>query len=145
MREIAMSRTTTSLRLDDELKGQLDELASLEGTTVSALIERYVREGLRMSKHRGIIFNPGPSGRRATLSAGPDVWEVASALRNHSGTEAEKTAALAEEFGIHPRQIEVALNYMAAYPEEIESRVRANDQAWEEIERLEIERKRLLA
>jgi hypothetical protein len=141
-----MGRSTTSLRLDDELREQLNSLAAAEGTTLTVLIERFIREGLRMSKHPGIIFNSGPSGRRATLAAGPDVWEVASALRRFKrGSEAERIADLAREFGLHPRQIEAALSYMAAYPEEIEARVQANDRGLEEVERITAERTRLLA
>lgn len=44
-------------------------------------------------------------------------------------------AALAEEFGLHERQVVVALNYAAAHREEIEARVRANDRALQEAER----------
>jgi hypothetical protein len=53
-------------------------------------------------------------------------------------------AALAREFGIHERQVMIALNYAAAHREEIDARVRANDRAFEESERLVSERKRLL-
>jgi predicted nucleic acid-binding protein len=43
-----------------------------------------VREGLACAAHPGIVFKPGPSGRRAALAGGPDVWEIAAALR-HTG------------------------------------------------------------
>jgi hypothetical protein len=35
-----------------------------------------------MDDHPGIVFRDGPTGRRAGLAAGPDVWEVVSALRS---------------------------------------------------------------
>ncbi|MDQ3972935.1 MAG: hypothetical protein M3276_01075 [Actinomycetota bacterium] len=53
--------------------------------------------------------------------------------------------ALAEEFGLHERQVVIALNYAAAHREQIEARVRANDRAPEEAERVAAERQRLLA
>ncbi|MGH8906746.1 MAG: hypothetical protein ACRD0K_09570 [Egibacteraceae bacterium] len=106
-----MGRSTTSLRLDDDLRGRLVEAANAEGTTVTALVERFVQEGLAIAAHPGIVFKPGPSGRRAALAGGPDVWEIASALRHTSGTESERVAALSEEFGIHERQVVVALRY----------------------------------
>jgi hypothetical protein len=140
-----MARSTTSVRLPDELRKHLAAVAAEEGTTVTDLIERFVREGLACAEHPGIVFQPGPSGRRAALAGGPDVWEIISALRHTNGTESQKVAALATEFGIHERQIAIALNYAAAHREEIEQRVRANDTAMDEAERLAGERQRLLA
>ena len=140
-----LTRTTTSLRLDDELRERLATLAETEGTSVTSLVERFLREGLTVAEYPGIVFKPGPNGRRAALAGGPDVWEIASALRQTSGTEAERIAALAQEFGVHERQVVIALNYAAANEEEIEARVRANDEALEKAERVAIGRQRLLA
>lgn len=143
--EVVMARATTSVRLDDELRGRLTAAAAAEGTTVTELIERFVREGLASAAHPGIVFKPGPSGRRAALAGGPDVWEIAAALRHVAGSEAARIAALAEQFGIHERQVVIALNYAAAHRDEVEARVRANDRALEEAERVAVERERLLA
>ncbi|MBI4218771.1 MAG: hypothetical protein HY682_01410 [Chloroflexi bacterium] len=140
-----MTRSTMSLRLDDELRERLAAAAEAEGASVTSLVERFVREGLAVAEHPGIVFKPGPSGRRAALAGGPDVWEIASALRFTSGTESARVAALAEEFGIAQRQVVIALNYAAAQREEIDARIRANDRALEEAERVAAERKRLLA
>ena len=140
-----MGRSTTSLRLDDELRERLAEAAAAEETTVTALVERFAREGLAVAAHPGIVFKPGPSGRRAALSGGPDVWEIASALRHTSGTETERIAALADEFGLHQRQVVLALNYAAAHREEITARIHGNDRALHAAELLAGERQRLLA
>jgi hypothetical protein len=140
-----MARSTTSIRLSDELRRQLAAAAGDEDTTVTDLIERFVREGLACAEHPGIVFKPGPSGRRAALAGGPDVWEIASALRHVTGSEARKMAAIAEEFGLHERQVVIALNYAAAHRGEIDARVAANDRAMEEAERVAGERERLLA
>ena len=140
-----MSRSTTSLRLDDDLRLRLSALAEAEGTSVTALVERLLREGLAVAEHPGTVFKPGPSGRRASLAGGPDVWEIAAALRHTSGTEAERVRALVQVFGLHERQVVIALNYAASNREEIEARVRANDEALAEAERIAGERQRLLA
>jgi len=142
---VPMARTTTSLRLNDELREQLAAAAASEGTTVTALVERFVREGLATAAHPGVVFKAGSSGRRAALAGGPDVWQIASALRHTSGSESRRVKALAEEFGLHPRQVVVALNYAAAHREEIEDRVMANDRALAEAERTAADRERLLA
>ena len=112
---------------------------------MTELVERYVREGLAVARHPGIVFKPGPSGRRAALAGGPDVWEIASALRHVRGSEAKRLQALARQFGIHERQVTIALNYAAAHRDEIEDRLHANDEALEESERVARERERLLA
>ncbi len=140
-----MARSTTSIRLDDELRRQLGAQASAEDTTVTELIERFVREGLASAAHPGIVFKPGPAGRRAALAGGPDVWEVIAALRHTRGSESERMAAVAEQLGLHERQVLLALEYAAAYRAEIEARVDANDEALAHAERLAAERQRLLA
>jgi uncharacterized protein (DUF433 family) len=140
-----MARSTTGVRLDDVLRERLGAAAAAEGTTVTELIERFVREGLAGAAHPGIVFKPGPSGRRAALAGGPDVWEIAAALRHVTGTEATRVAMLAEQFGLHERQVVIALSYAAAHRDEIEQRIRANDRALEEAERIAAERARLLA
>jgi hypothetical protein len=140
-----MHRSTTSFRLDDELRQRLVALAKADGISLTSLVERLLKEGLASARHPGIVFKPGPSGRRAALADGPDVWEIAAALRQTSGSEAARVTALAQEFGLHERQITIALSYAAANREEIEARVRANDAAMVETERHAGERKRLLA
>lgn len=140
-----MARSTTSIRLDDELRGRLAAQAAAEGTNVSELIERFVREGLACAAHPGIIFKPGPAGRRAALAGGPDVWEVVGALRHTTGSESERVAALAEQFGVHQRQVTIALNYAAAHRGEVDARVDANERALAQAEAIDRERRRLLA
>lgn len=140
-----MSKSTTSIRLDDELRRRLAAAAAVEGVTITELIERFVREGLATADHPGIVFKPGPSGRRAALAGGPDVWEIVAALRHVGGRERQRVAQLARQFGVHERQIVIALNYTAAHREEIEDRIEANDRDLAEAERVAVERERLLA
>jgi hypothetical protein len=78
------------------------------------------------------------------LAGGPDVWEIAAALRSTAGTESERVGALASEFGIHERLVVIALNYAAANREEIAARISANDRALDRAEQAASERKRLL-
>jgi hypothetical protein len=143
--EETMARSTTSLRLDDELRGKLAARAESERTTITSVVETMLREGLAMAEHPGVVFRPGYTGRRAALAAGPDIWTIASALRRMSGPESTQIAALAQEFGLHERQVIIALDYIAAHRDEIAAEVAANDRALDELERIAAERKRLLA
>ena len=75
---------------------------------VTELIDRFVREGLACGAHPGIAFKSGPSGRRAALAGVPDVWEIVVTLDHTSGSETKRVARLAEESGLHRRQIVIA-------------------------------------
>lgn len=140
-----MGKSTTSVRLDDELRRELARMAAREGSTVTELIERFLREGLAIAAHPGVVFKGGPSGRRAALAGGPDVWEIVAALRHTPGPETRRVARIAEQFGLHQRQVVIALNYAADHPDEIGARVEANEQALADAERIAAERQRLLA
>ncbi|MBO0682126.1 MAG: hypothetical protein J2P45_03135 [Candidatus Dormibacteraeota bacterium] len=79
-----------------------------------------------MEDHPGIIFRDGPTGRRAALAAGPDVWEVIETLQGTglSGHEAE--AATAEWGDLAPVQVRAALQYYASHRDEVEARIAFN-------------------
>ena len=71
-----------SLRLEDDTFEQLDNQSRQTGQTRSNLARTLLEEGLRMGAHPGIVFRPGPVGRRPGLASGPDVWEVAQVIRD---------------------------------------------------------------
>lgn len=137
-------RTTTSLRLPDDVRERLATAAEQQGTTVTALVERYAREGMATEAHPGIVFKPGPSGRRAALAGGPDVWEVVAALRAATGTEQQRVDTVADQLGLHPRQVTIALGYAADQPDEVDSRIAANEAALADAERAHEAREHLL-
>jgi hypothetical protein len=47
---------------------------------MSSVTNLFVDEALRAEEHPGITFRPGPTGRRAGIVGGPDVWEVIDTL-----------------------------------------------------------------
>jgi hypothetical protein len=141
---MAASRAT-SYRLDPLIKARLESRARAEGLSERALLERLVAEGLDTLQHPGIVYRDGPTGRRAALAVGPDVWEVISALRYTKGSEERRVAALAEQFGLHPRHIRTAIDFAAVHKEDIEAQVAANDAAAEEARLLAERRARLMA
>ncbi|MGQ0466968.1 MAG: hypothetical protein ACT4QG_16815 [Sporichthyaceae bacterium] len=124
-----MAARATSYRLDPEIKARLEKQAKAENMSERALLERLISEGLATLRHPGIVYRDGPSGRRAALATGADVWEIASALRHTKGREKERIAQLAEQFGQHPAHIRVALDFAALHREEVDARVAANDAA----------------
>ncbi len=138
------TRKTTSLRLPEELHERLIGVAEQQDTTLTALVERYAREGLATDAHPGIVFRSDPTGRRAALAGGADVWEIIDTLAATTGTEQDCVMAMADQFGIHPRQVTIALGYAADHPEEIEARIAANHRALTRAEVRHQARRRLL-
>jgi hypothetical protein len=111
-----------SVRIDDRLAQKLKLSASAAGETVSDRLRRYAEEGARRDEHPLITFRDGPTGRRAGLINGPDVWEIAMWIDDLTDVK-DPAATLAREAPVTRGQIDVALRYRAAYPEEVQARI----------------------
>jgi hypothetical protein len=111
-----------SVRLDEGLAERLRLRARAAGESLSDRLRRYAEEGARRDEHPLITFRDGPTGRRAGLVGGPDVWEVAMWL-DDLADEADPPATLAEDGVVSRPQIDAALRYRAAYPDEIDARI----------------------
>jgi len=115
-----------SARLDPALVDRLERRAARAGLNKSRLTERYIDEGLRMEDHPGIVFRDGPSGRRAGLAAGPDVWEVIAAVQA-GDLQGEAAVEAAAAWGdLDPTQVRAAVGYWVEYPDEIDARIHRN-------------------
>jgi len=123
--------TPVSTRYAPATLSRLERRARDEGSSRSALIQRYVAEGLEMDEHPGIVFRSGPAGRRPGLVGGPDVWEVVAVFRSFD--DVEKTA----DWLVQPRTaIDTALGYYEARRAEIDDWIRRNEEAAEAAERV---------
>lgn len=111
-----------SVRLDDTLAERLRLRARAAGESLSDRLRRYAEEGARRDEHPLITFRDGPTGRRAGVVGGPDVWEIAMWLEDLSAEE-NPAAVLAAEQNLSRALIDAALRYRDAYPEEIEARI----------------------
>jgi hypothetical protein len=133
-----------SIRFEDALLTRLRRRAqAVPGGSTSGLVQRLVDEGLRMQEHPGVIFKDGPTGRRAAIAFGPDVWEIIKFLREIDERGEHAVAAAAEVFNIDPVWATTAIRYYADYAQEIESEIAEADeesiraeQAWHAQERL---------
>jgi uncharacterized protein (DUF433 family) len=119
---VANMSVNVSVRLDDALAERLRLRARAAGESLSDRLRRYADEGGRRDEHPLITFRDGPTGRRAGLISGPDVWEVVMWLEDLGG-EPDRVRALAAEQDLSRAQIEAALRYRDAYPEEIQARI----------------------
>jgi hypothetical protein len=142
--------TPRSVRFDEGVLARLDRyVREHPGTSSSAVANMFIDESLRAYEHPGIVFRAGPTGRRAALSGGPDVWEVVAAL--HAIREEtpeldgeDLIAELVAVTGLSWEQVRTALRYYAAYPDEIDERVVMNQEATRHEEQLWLAEQRLL-
>lgn len=119
---VVIVSVNVSIRLDDRLAERLRLRASAAGETLSDRLRRYAEEGARRDEHPLITFRDGPTGRRAGLIGGPDVWEIAMWI-DDLGPVNDPAADLISDRPITHAQIDAALAYHAAYPEEIQARI----------------------
>jgi hypothetical protein len=121
-----MTTMPVSVELETATIDRLAERERETGLSRSQLAQQYIEEGLRMARHPGIVFRDGPTGRRAALIDGPDVWEVISAVWDVRGDEAEVLQIAETGIGITSFAARAALQYYEAYRDEIDDRVISN-------------------
>jgi hypothetical protein len=105
---------------------RLRDAAARRGTSASALAEQLIDEGLRAAAHPLITFRDGPTGRRAALINGPDVWEVVAALVRSDTPPARREVRVADLLGLSPTQVSAAMDYYAEFTVEIDDRIGLN-------------------
>jgi hypothetical protein len=125
------SAVPVSTRYSNLTLGQLDRRARTEGRARSALIQRYVAEGLEMDEYPGIVFRSGPAGRRPGLVAGPDLWEVVAVFRSFG--DVKRTADWLDQSS---GAVEIALRFYEEHRSEIDGWIRRNEEAAEAAERI---------
>jgi hypothetical protein len=135
---------STSFRISEIAKRRLAARAEWEGMTATALLDQLIMEGCDQMDFAGVVFRGPANDRRAALGAGPDVWEVISRLQELKGSEERRIAMLAEESGLHPRQIRIAIDYAAEHREEIQRRIDRNRALAEHQHHVAEERQKLL-
>lgn len=113
---------------------RLKQEADAERRSTSALIEELVDEGLRSRRHPHIIFRDGPSGRRAAVAGGPDVWEIVDGVVGGDIPIDERVDRTVEVFGWSRVHVDSALAYYAEYSDEIDRELDANRAAADEAE-----------
>lgn len=126
---VMAKRSATPVRFEATVAKRLASFAaSYPGMSVSSAANRLVDEALRMSEHPGILFRPGPTGRRAGLAGGPDVWEVVRAVKSARAAEPDLAeddllALIADNTGISVPHVHIAVRYWASYADEIDEEI----------------------
>jgi len=81
-----------------------------------------------MNEDSYITFRDGPTGRRAALIDGPDIWEVVQTVDSHPGDREAAILAAVELLNLTEQQVRAAIDYRAANREEIDARIDLNAQ-----------------
>jgi len=106
-----------SFRVPPGTAKQLEQRAREAGETQTALVERYVEEGLRIDIHPLIHFRDGAGGRRpALVGTRLDVAQVIETVRQNANSVADA----AEYLGLPPERVQACLRYYADYRDEID-------------------------
>ena len=117
--------TLVSVQLPPATEQKVRTLAAIEHRSVAEMVQLLAEEALKAREFPGITFTDGPTGRRATLINGPDVWEVVEPYF----VAGRDWQALRESYPhLDEALLRTAVRYHEAYPDEIEARIALNSQ-----------------
>jgi uncharacterized protein (DUF433 family) len=112
-----------SVRLPHETAEKVRRLAKSENRSVAETMRILTDEALKQREFPGVYFMDGPTGRRARLRGGPDVWEIIEPYV-YAGRDWD---VLGETYHwLDESILKTALAYYAAYPDEIDERIERN-------------------
>jgi hypothetical protein len=118
-----MMATPVQIQLSEPVATKVERLAARERLPVAEMVQLLTEEALKLRELPAVIFTDGPTGRRATLLHGPDVWEVIEPYLL-AGKDWE---ALQESYPqLDEAMLRTAVRYDEAYPDEIEARIARN-------------------
>lgn len=144
-------RPATPVRFDPPVADRLVSFVTANpGMSMSSAANRLVDEALRATEHPGVVFRTGPTGRRAALAGGPDVWEVIRAIRSAHASEPDLDSddlltLVSDNTGVTIRLLNTAVRYWAGYPDEVEAEIVAADAAEDAAEQAWLRERKLLA
>ncbi len=111
--------TPFSLRMDDDTHEELLGHADRIEVNPSKLVNRYVKEGVRMDKHPAVIFKTTAQGRRAAVLAEHPGLQVIDAIGTWQA-ERQDVAKTARYLHITEDDVRAVLRYYADYKAEVD-------------------------
>src|SRR5687767_11718651 len=120
--------------IPEEIAAAVTEIAEKTGQNTESLVAEMVTEAIKMRRVPGIVFADGPTGRRARVGGtGIEVFEI---IDRYEGVGRNRLR-LSELFEwLTPHQIQEALDYYEAYPDEIRARLHTDEEDRAAIEAL---------
>jgi uncharacterized protein (DUF433 family) len=109
---------TVSVRITAAEKRSLEADARRKGIPTATVAANYIAEGVRRSRFPAVEFRTGSPGRVAYLAGTRwPVWLIVELVRDYGG----KLQAAAKHMNRPLALIQMALDYAAAYPNEIDA------------------------
>jgi uncharacterized protein (DUF433 family) len=116
-----------SIRFRPWIREQIDRLGRRSRRPFSEVVQELLDEALRMRQSPGIYFADEPAGRVAKVAGtGLAVWEV---IRDYLAERRDESRLREALPHLTPAQIEAALLYYRAWPEEIDELIKDNAEA----------------
>ena len=122
------------IEIPDELAASVAEIAAKTGQDVQSLIAEMVTEAVKLRHVPTVHFEDGAVGRRACVpGTGIPIWEVAE-YYEYVGQDIEE---LQRGFDwIKKHQLEAAIAYYKAFPEDIKPHLKTEEEALAELHAL---------
>jgi len=108
-----------SLRMDEDTHDELTTHVERLEVNASKLVNRYVKEGLRMDKHPAIGFKTTSQGRRAAVLAAHPGIQVVDVLGTFRA-ESQAVSKTARYLHISEDEVQAVLGYYAEYRAEVD-------------------------
>jgi len=120
--------------MDEDTHRALLAHAERADVSPSKLVNRYVKEGLRMDEHPAIAYISTPQGRRAVLAARPRL-QVIDIVGTWKG-ERQDIGATAKYFGISDDDVRAVIQYYVAHKDELDEEIRRHLDAQQNYKRV---------
>lgn len=134
-----------SLPISEDLAERLRAEGEASDQPPLVLAASLIDEGLKTRQFPGIVYMDGPSGRRASLADGPDVWQIIRALQEVPTDQYDPVETICIESDLPERQVRLAVSFYEAYPDEIEAKIEDDRAAAKLIDEMIAERERAVA
>jgi uncharacterized protein (DUF433 family) len=121
--------SVVTVRLPEETAEAIRQMARREKRSVSEVGARIMEEYLRQNRFAHIEFRTFQGERHACIKDRLPIWQVIMVAKGY----AMDVARTAEHLGLKPEQVQSALHYYEAYPEEIDEALQENDAGYERL------------
>jgi len=116
--------TEVCVQLPAATEAKVRTIAASERRSLAETLTLLAEEALKTREFPDIVFTNGPTGRRATLLGGPDVWEVVEPYV----LAGKDWQVLRDSYpDLDEALLRIAVRYYEAYPKEIEVRIERNN------------------
>jgi uncharacterized protein (DUF433 family) len=121
-----MATPPLSLRLSEALAEKVRRIAAIEHRSLAETVRLLAEEAIKLREFPDIVFRSGPTGRRAGLRGGLDLWEI---LEPYVLAGRDFSALLDSYSHLSEADLRTAVRYYESYPDEIDARIALNQTA----------------